>query len=105
MLLEQIPNQQAPRSFFLDLVDNDLGEFDLGDFQMLILTLLAVGMYLVTPFNFLATIESLKAVSLPDVDTTILATFGLDQWIISSKGSRKLWYELTATISTPVGRI
>jgi hypothetical protein len=73
------PKPVGTPHLFLDLVQNDLGNFDLGDFQMLVMTLLAVAMYLVTTFNFLETIESLKAVSLPDVDTTILAAFGLGQ--------------------------
>jgi len=50
---------------------------DLGDFQMVVITLLAVVTYLVLVFNFLGTIEKTMTVSLPDIDTTILATFGL----------------------------
>jgi hypothetical protein len=73
------PKPSGTPHFFLDLVSNDLGNFDLGDFQMLVITMLAVGMYLVAIFHFLGTIEGLKTVSLPDVDTTILAAFGLGQ--------------------------
>jgi hypothetical protein len=46
---------------------------------MLAVTLVAVGMYLLLVFHFLESIEFLKTVSLPDVDTTILAGFGLGQ--------------------------
>lgn len=73
------PKTPGTPHFLLDLISDDGGGFDLGDFQMLIVTLLAVAMYLVTIFHFLGIIESLKAVSLPDVDTTILTAFGLGQ--------------------------
>jgi len=46
---------------------------------MLIVTLVAVGMYLVLTFHFLGFIANIKSISLPDVDTTILASFGLGQ--------------------------
>jgi len=63
--------------FFQDLLQNDLGNVDFGDFQMLVVTLVAVVMYLTLIFHFLATVEFLKTATLPDVDTTILAGFGL----------------------------
>jgi len=46
---------------------------------MLIITLLATGMYLVLVFNFLGSLDLRATVDLPNVDTTILATFGLGQ--------------------------
>jgi len=46
---------------------------------MLAVTLVAVVMYLTLVFHFLESIEFLKTVSLPDVDSTILAGFGLGQ--------------------------
>jgi hypothetical protein len=54
-------------------------QFDFGDFQMVIVTLIAVATYLVLVFNFFGHVEYSKTVSLPDVDTTLLATFGLGQ--------------------------
>ena len=74
------PKQEAgtPR-FPRDLFRDDEGRVDLGDFQMIIVTLLAVAVYLVEVFGFLGAIELHRAVTLPDVDTTILATFGLGQ--------------------------
>jgi len=72
----QLPGQER---FFRDLLQNDAGDFDFGDFQMLVVTLVAVGMYLTLIFNFLGTIEFLKTAKLPDVDTTILAAFGVGQ--------------------------
>ena len=53
--------------------------FDFGDFQMLIVTLIAVATYVVLIFNFFGTVTYGKVVSLPDVDTTLLAAFGLGQ--------------------------
>jgi len=64
---------------FWDLLQNDEGLFDFGDFQMLVITLLAVGMYLVLVFSFLGSLELKATVDLPNVDTTILAAFGLGQ--------------------------
>lgn len=70
------PVALKPR-FLTDLTNNDGGRLDLGDFQMLVITLLAVVMYLILVFMFLGSIEMRSSVSLPDVDTTILAAFGL----------------------------
>ncbi len=66
-------------SFPSDLVMDDDGRPDLGDFQMIVVTLLAVIVYLVAVYRFLGTLPLGARVSLPDVDTTILATFGLGQ--------------------------
>ena len=60
-------------------MQNDVGVFDFGDFQMLVVTLLAVVMYLILIFHFLGSIEFRTTVSLPDLDTTVLAAFGLGQ--------------------------
>jgi hypothetical protein len=65
--------------FWSDLVHNDVGGFDFGDFQMIVVTLVAVGMYVILVFHFLGSLELRKAAMLPDVDTTILAAFGLGQ--------------------------
>jgi hypothetical protein len=46
---------------------------------MIIVTLVAVGMYVVMILHFLGLMELRAATSLPDVDTTILASFGLGQ--------------------------
>lgn len=62
-----------------NLICNDNHIFDFGDFQMVVITLLAIGTYLALIFNFLGSIELLKTVDLPNVDTTILAAFGLGQ--------------------------
>ena len=73
------PKPAGQANFFKDFVQNDTGKFDIGDFQMLMVTLVAVGMYLTTSFHSLGAIESWKTFALPNVDTTILAMFGLGQ--------------------------
>jgi hypothetical protein len=65
--------------FFSNLLQNDHGSFDFGDFQMLVVTFVAVGMYLTLIFHFLGSVALVKTAILPDVDTTILASFGLGQ--------------------------
>jgi hypothetical protein len=77
------PNPKNPagvhENFWTDLVQNDVGAFDIGDFQMLMVTLLAVGMYIALTLNFLEMIAATASATLRDVDTTILASFGLGQ--------------------------
>lgn len=46
---------------------------------MLVVTLLAVFVYLFQVYCFLGAMECIKVVQIPDVDTTILAFFGLGQ--------------------------
>ncbi len=70
------PNQ---RGIFANLVQDDDGKPDLGDFQMVVVTLLAFAAYLLQVYEFLGSVPKLKVVTLPDVDATILATFGLGQ--------------------------
>ena len=71
------PSAKAPS--FWNLVQDDNGKFDIGDFQVVVVTLLAVGVYLVLVFHFLGALETRKTIDLPDLDTTILAAFGLGQ--------------------------
>ena len=73
------PKPPGQPHFWHDLIQNDVGTFDLGDFQMFVVTLLAVGMYLAAILHFLGLLGVSAAVKLPDIDTTILATFGLGQ--------------------------
>ena len=74
----KVPKGQVA-SLFYDLTHNDLGQFDLGDFQMVVITLLSVTMYVLLVFTFLGSLETRRVVSLPDIDTTVLAAFGLGQ--------------------------
>ncbi len=73
--------QPAPlgQGLLSDLTHDDYNKVDIGDFQMLVVTLIAVVTYLFIAFNFLGALEWRAGTMLPDVDTTILATFGLGQ--------------------------
>ena len=53
--------------------------FDFGDFQMLVVTVIAVIVYLLAAYHMLGQIQFVASVSLPDVDTTLLSAFGLGQ--------------------------
>ena len=70
------PPAPAPR-FPADLVTDDNGQPDLGDFQMVVITLIAVCLYGVSVFSWLGLLELKALVSLPDVDTTMLGIFGI----------------------------
>lgn len=59
------PNTGKP-SLFADLLSNDSGQFDFGDFQMLIVIALAVDMYLVQLVHFTMVVEYPHTVTLPD---------------------------------------
>ena len=72
-------NRYGPR-LLPDLINDDSGHRpDLGDFQMLVVTVLAVTVYLFRITVWLAAVPTDPEVYLPDVDSTILATFGLGQ--------------------------
>lgn len=62
----------------VDLTTNDSNQLDLGDFQMLVITLMAVVTYAFIAFNGMGTL-AITDTSLKDVDSTILAAFGLGQ--------------------------
>jgi hypothetical protein len=62
-----------------DLAHDDAGNPDLGDFQMLLITLIAAITYLVQIFMFLGVFEMRGKITIPDADSTLLAAFGLGQ--------------------------
>src|SRR5262249_37471983 len=65
---------------FGNLFQNDKGEADIGDFQMIFFAALAVVIFRLTVLtSFLAAVARSKTVTLPDVDTTLLSTFGIGQ--------------------------
>jgi hypothetical protein len=70
-------SQQGPS--LLDLFRNDAHEVDLGDTQMILITIVAIVIYSLKSFFFLGHIELSPSVTLPDVDTTLLAGFGVGQ--------------------------
>jgi hypothetical protein len=73
------PKQNLTASFPGDLVKSDDGKFDFGDYQMIIITLIAVASYLIIGYNFLVNLQERTTVQLPDADSTILALFGVGQ--------------------------
>jgi hypothetical protein len=66
-------------SFPSDLLCDDQGNPDIGDYQMMAVTAIAVAVYVTQILGFLGSIQLLHRVTIPDVDSTILATFGLGQ--------------------------
>ncbi|MEA2693857.1 MAG: hypothetical protein QOJ16_3244 [Acidobacteriota bacterium] len=62
-----------------DLVHDDGTHVDLGDFQMVLITLVAALTYVVQVFMFLRALDLSATVTLPDADSTLLAAFGLGQ--------------------------
>jgi hypothetical protein len=65
--------------FPYDLLYDDDGKFDVGDYQMILITVIAAVCYLLFVFRFLGTVEMYADASLPDVDTTLLGLFGVGQ--------------------------
>jgi hypothetical protein len=66
-------------SFLTDLVQNDHGQPDLGDFQMILIAFASVLIFALKVYSFLGAMPVAAEVSLPDVDTTLLASFGVGQ--------------------------
>jgi hypothetical protein len=62
-----------------DLVTNDAGQADLGDFQMILITIVAVIIFLLSSIHFLERLAVEQQIVLPDVDTALLSGFGLGQ--------------------------
>jgi uncharacterized membrane-anchored protein len=73
------PPLSGPR-FPRDLVNDDSGHRpDIGDTQMVVVTLIAVAMYIVRASDWLGTLPSAAAASMPDIDSTLLGAVGLGQ--------------------------
>jgi hypothetical protein len=70
------PPAPAPR-FPADLVNNNAGQPDLGDFQMVLITLIAGVVYASQVISFLEVLDLSAQVSIPDVDATLLGIFGI----------------------------
>jgi hypothetical protein len=68
-----------PRSFWYDLTHDDDGTPSLSKFQLVVIVLLAVGLYAFQAWDFLGAIPMQANVSLPDVDKALLTAFGLGQ--------------------------
>ncbi|MDN5936597.1 MAG: hypothetical protein L0H75_10585, partial [Nitrosospira sp.] len=62
-----------------DLISDDRNRTDLGDFQMVAITILAVIIYAISVVEFMEHIEFRRVITMPDVDETLLSIFGLGQ--------------------------
>ncbi|MBI1777778.1 MAG: hypothetical protein HYR63_20755 [Proteobacteria bacterium] len=77
---EPVPKPSAARPNLLtDLVQNDRRQADLGDFQMILIALGSVAIFALSTFHFLGELKLAREVTLPDVDSTLLASFGIGQ--------------------------
>lgn len=75
---EKHKRKQKPRPRFpADLVRDEGGDPDLGNFQMIVVTILAVVVYVVRVFACLGQVELSCGTELPDVDTAILGAVGI----------------------------
>jgi hypothetical protein len=73
------PKGTGTPNLLTDLIQNDNGVADFGDFQMILIALAATIIFLLTAFHYLGLLALDKTVTLPDVDTTLLSGFGLGQ--------------------------
>ena len=69
----------AAQPSFRDLVTNDHGEADLGDFQMILISSVATLIFAAASWEFLTVVDIARATTLPDVDTALLGGFGVGQ--------------------------
>lgn len=69
----------ARANLLSDLVQNDKQQLDIGDFQMILVTMAAVTIFILGSFHFLGSLQVAESITLADVDTTLLSGFGLGQ--------------------------
>ena len=62
-----------------DLINDDFNRTDLGDFQLVTVTAIAAVMYVLSSLEFMTVIELRRIITMPEVDATLLALFGLSQ--------------------------
>jgi hypothetical protein len=72
-------SKNTPPSFPSDLVNDDAGRPDLGDTQMILITLVAVATYLAMLFSWWSVISLAANIMMPNIDSTLVAVFGLGQ--------------------------
>jgi hypothetical protein len=70
--------QGGQPNILTDLFTNDNGQVDIGDFQMAFITLIAAVTFLMQGYNFLGDIAQ-GVTQLPDIDSTLLSSFGIGQ--------------------------
>jgi hypothetical protein len=69
----------AARPRFADLVLNDFGAADLGDFQMILISSVATLIFAAASWEFLTLVDIVRTTQLPDIDTALLGSFGVGQ--------------------------
>jgi hypothetical protein len=69
----------ATQPRFTDLVLNDFGDADLGDFQMILISGAATLIFACASWEFLTLLDIVKTTQLPDIDTALLGAFGIGQ--------------------------
>jgi hypothetical protein len=77
-VLSKLKAAGTPR-FWYDLTHDDNDTPSLSKFQLMVVIMIAVGIYLFQAWEFLATVPVQAKISLPDVDTALLTAFGLGQ--------------------------
>ena len=73
------PAAPAARPSVRDLVLNDFGAADLGDFQMILISSVATVIFAAASWEFLTLVDIVQTTQLPDVDTALLGSFGIGQ--------------------------
>jgi hypothetical protein len=77
-----LPPVKAPAAranLLTDLFTNDHNQADLGDFQMILITVVAVLMFGISAFHSTQFLLLSHSITLPDIDSTMLAGFGIGQ--------------------------
>ncbi|PIL39189.1 hypothetical protein CR103_13960 [Massilia psychrophila] len=75
----EVARTRADEPAVKNLVTSKGDRVDLGDYQMVVITILAVVVYAVGVVEFMEHIEFRREITMPDVDATLLAIFGLGQ--------------------------
>ncbi len=73
------PKKNLDGASFYDLFQDDDHNVDLGDTQMILITVIAIVLYLAKSFVFWATLKVSPSVTMPEIDTYLLASFGIGQ--------------------------
>lgn len=81
----------ARPNLLTDLVQNDNRQADLGDFQMILITVIATALFAVSAYFWLGSLAVADKVTLPDIDSALLAAFGIGQGAyLAKKAAMKL---------------
>jgi len=77
--LEQPAKSVAAEPEVGQLLTDDKKDPNFGDFQMIMVTIVAVIVYLMQVWNFLGIMELTAAIALPDIDGSLTTLFGISQ--------------------------